>query len=377
VSRVLRILTPGLHQLLGGEWLAGGTALTLWVGLLGLSLVRIQRFGTLATGGVEGWVAILTLVLVLGGVLGWSLHYGSPGRSGPDGKARVSAGGPLWVSFRRNRMAVAGLWLVSAFYLAALLAPLLAPFDPAFQPAFVGVGEGARLAPPSTLHLMGTDQFSRDIFSRILFGARISLSIGFLAVGISVTIGTVLGAVAGYLGGWVDGVVMRFVDMVMAFPRLVLLIVLVGVFPSSIFLIIVALALTQWPFTTRVVRGEVLSLKEREFAEAAKALGFSRTRIVFRHLLPNAMAPVIVAATLGIGNTIILEAGLSFLGQGVPHPTPSWGAMVADGRDHLMDAWWIATFPGLAIVVVFLALTLVGDGLRDALDPRQGKGAGV
>lgn len=226
------------------------------------------------------------------------------------------------------------------------------------------------MAPPSLAHVMGTDQLSRDILSRIIYGSRISLTIGLCAVAISVTVGTLLGAVAGYLGGWVDVVVTRSVDLVMAFPRLVLLIALAAFFDSSLLLIVMALAVTQWPVTTRVVRGEILTLREREFAEAARALGFSRPRIIFRHLLPNALAPVIVTATLGIGNTIVLEAGLSFLGLGISPPTPSWGVMVATGRSYLSDAWWIATFPGLAIVLVVLAFNLVGDGLRDALDPR-------
>jgi ABC-type dipeptide/oligopeptide/nickel transport system permease subunit len=326
------------------------------------------------SGGLDAWIALLTLISVLGGVWAWSVRRGWGGGEVAD--QRGSGGGwwRLWESFRENRLAVVGLWVVVAFYLAALLTPLLAPFDPAYQPAYQGGQMELIMAPPSTAHIMGTDQFSRDIFSRILYGARISLSIGFLAVGISVTVGALLGAVAGYLGGWVDMVVMRFVDMIMAFPRLVLLIGLVAFFPRSIFLIIMALALTQWPFTTRIVRGEVLGLREREFAEAARALGFSRTRIIFRHLLPNALAPIIVVATLGIGNTIILEAGLSFLGLGVAAPTSSWGIMVATGRANLLDAWWVATFPGLAIVLVVLAFNLVGDGLRDAFDPRQVKG---
>ncbi len=375
MSRVWRYLLPGLECLSKGRWLAGGSALGLWVGLLALAVIRAPRVGRLV-GTLDGVLALLTLAGVLVGVWSWSLRQA---RLDERVEAEDLAGGrgsPLWNRFRRNRLAVAGLWLVAAFYLAALLAPLLASFDPAYQPAYVGGGEGVLLAPPSSLHIMGTDQYSRDVFSRILYGARISLSIGFLAVAISVTIGTVLGAVSGYLGGWVDGAIMRFVDMVMAFPRLVLLMALVAVFPRSIFLIIVALALTQWPFTTRVVRGEILGLREREFAEAARALGFSRRRIIFRHLLPNALAPVIVAGTLGIGNTIVLEAGLSFLGLGVSPPTPSWGIMVASGRDYLLDAWWIATFPGLAIVLVVLGFNLIGDGLRDALDPRQAPEAG-
>lgn len=284
--------------------------------------------------------------------------------------------GDLWKSFRRNRPAVVGLALVVAFYLAALLAPLLAPFDPAYQPAFQGGEAALRLQPPSGGHLLGTDHLSRDILTRILYGARISLSIGFLAVAVSISLGSLLGAVAGYLGGWVDTLIMRFVDMVLAFPRVVLLIVLVALFEPSVFLIVTALALTQWPSTTRLVRGEILSLREREFAEAARALGFSSSRIIFRHLLPNALAPIIVAATLGIGNTIVLEAGLSFLGLGIQPPTPSWGTMVADGRNYLLNAWWIATFPGLAIVLVVLGFNLVGDGIRDAMDPRLRGGRG-
>jgi ABC-type dipeptide/oligopeptide/nickel transport system permease subunit len=349
--------------------LEGGGGLLLWGLLLALAVARHDRLLALPSRGLDHWLAALTLVGVLVGLWVWSFQEGSR----EEGERR----GRFWRRFRRNRLAVAGVGLIVLFYLAALLAPLLTPFDPTYQPAFQAGEMELRLAEPSGAHLMGTDQFSRDILSRILYGARISLSIGFLAVGISVTLGTILGAVAGYLGGIVDDLVMRLVDMFMAFPRVVLVIAVVAVFQPSIFLIIAVLALTQWPFTARIVRGEILSLREREFTEAARALGFSRSRIIFRHLLPNAMAPVIVVATLGIGHTIVLEAGLSFLGFGVQPPTPSWGSMVADGRDYLLDAWWIATFPGLAIVTVVLAFNLVGDGLRDALDPRQrGQGGG-
>jgi peptide/nickel transport system permease protein len=374
MAKGIAFLFPGLHQVRSGRWLGGGTALTLWVGLLVLSVARFDRVLGSASDGLDGWIALLTLLLVLGGVWSWSVRDVMRGGAGVRGSQ--GAWGRLWRTFRRNRLAVFGLWVVGAFYLAALLTPFLAPFNPTFQPAYQAGETGLIMAPPSLVHILGTDQLSRDIFSRLLYGSRISLSIGLLAVGISVTLGALLGAVAGYMGGWVDGLMMRLVDIVMAFPRLVLLIALVAFFDSSIFLIIMALALTQWPFTTRVVRGEVLGLREREFAEAAKALGFSRFRIIFRHLLPNAMAPVIVAATLGIGNTIILEAGLSFLGLGVRPPTPSWGIMVATGRSYLSGAWWIATFPGLVIALVVLAFNLVGDGLRDALDPRQAREVG-
>jgi peptide/nickel transport system permease protein len=269
-------------------------------------------------------------------------------------------------AFARNRLAVLGAMAILALYLVALLTPFLAPYDPAAQGSLVL----ERLTAPSAAHPLGTDHFARDVLSRLLHGARVSLSIGFIAVGISVTIGTLLGAVSGYFGGVLDTVVMRLVDMVISFPQLVLLITIIAVFEPSIFLIIAVLGLTQWTGTTRLVRGEVLTLREREYVQAARALGFSRARIILRHLVPNTLAPVIVAATLGIGNTIVLEAGLSFLGLGVQPPTASWGTMVADGRNNMLGAWWVSTFPGLAIVLTVLSFNLVGDGLRDALDPR-------
>lgn len=363
------LLLPGVPQLLQGRILGGAGALLLWVAFLWVLVGRFSRVMGALAGGLDQVVALLTLVAGLAGVWVWSfldLRREKPHR-GPPPPGSPAA---LWERFRRNRLAVMGLALVAAFYLAALLAPFLASFDPSYQPAFQGGELALRLTPPSSHHLLGTDHLSRDILTRILYGARISLTIGFLAVAISITLGSLLGALAGYLGGWVDTLIMRFVDMVLAFPRVVLLIVLVALFEPSIYLIVGALALTQWPSTTRIVRGEILSLREREFAEAARALGFSTPRIIFRHLLPNALAPIIVAATLGIGNTIVLEAGISFLGLGVQPPTPSWGNMVSDGRDYLLNAWWIATFPGLAIVLVVLGFNLVGDGVRDAMDPR-------
>jgi len=267
---------------------------------------------------------------------------------------------------RRNQLALAGLGLLLVLGLTALLAPWIAPYDPTAQGDLVGMGYQA----PSAKHWLGTDQFGRDVFSRLIYGARVSLMIAFTAVTISITLGTLLGAVAGYFGGVVDTIITRTIDLILAFPRLVLLILIVALTQPSIPLIILVLGLTHWPGTARIVRGEVLSLREREFITAATALGYGDGRIIFRHLIPNVVAPVIVAATLGIGDTIVAEAGLSFLGLGVQPPDPSWGNMVADGRQNLVGAWWIAAFPGLAIVFTVMAFNLLGDGLRDALDPR-------
>jgi peptide/nickel transport system permease protein len=282
-------------------------------------------------------------------------------------RARRERGRETWRRFRRHRQAILGLALIVLLTGTALLAPAIAPYDPDAQVDIVAT----RYQAPSASHPMGTDRFGRDIFSRVLYGARISLSIGFLAVLIAITLGTAIGAIAGFFGGRLDSVLMRGVDLLLSFPRLVLLVVLVALFEPSIALVTLVLGLTGWMGVSRIVRGQVLTVRELEFVTAARVLGFGRARILARHILPNVLTPVIVAATLGIGNTILAEAALSFLGLGVQPPTASWGNMVASGRDAMLDAWWITTFPGLAIVFTVMAFNLVGDGLRDALDPRR------
>ncbi len=361
----LSAMLPGLPQLLVGRWGVGGLGLIVWTGFLGVLLTRWARFAAGWGGPLDHQIASLTVVAGLLGAWGWSMFDVS--RQADVKRSGVGQWSLAVQAFKKNRIAVIGVIVIVCVYLIALVTPLIAPHDPAAQASLVT----ARLIAPGGEFPLGTDHLARDVLSRIMYGARISLSIGFVAVGISVTIGTVLGAVSGYLGGWVDTVVMRIVDMVISFPRLVLLIVIAALFDSnSIFMIMAVLGFTQWPGTTRIVRGEVLSLREREFIEAARALGFSRRRIILRHVIPNVLAPVIVTATLGVGNVIVLEAGLSFLGLGLQPPTPSWGSMVSNGRSFLLEAWWIATFPGLAIVLTVVAFNLVGDGLRDALDPR-------
>ncbi|HET9438786.1 MAG TPA: oligopeptide ABC transporter permease [Longimicrobiales bacterium] len=365
-ARIASAVLPGLGHLLSGVWTRGVVLLFTWGALLGLLFfARSRVFNVRATGTLDDVVAVGTLVLLLLFVWGYAFYdlIIAPQR-------RVDKGDSQWRiasrHFKKSKVALAGLFILLLLYLIALLAPLIAPYDPIAQRDIVATS----YLKPSAQHWLGTDRFGRDILSRILYGARISLSIGFIATLISVTLGTVLGALAGFFGGKIDALLMRFTDMVLAFPRLVLLIMIVALFSPSVAVIITVLGLTQWPNTTRIVRGDVLSLREREFIQAAHALGMGKARIIFRHLIPNVLAPVIVTATLGIGNTIVLEAGLSFLGLGVQPPIPSWGNMVADGRDNLLGAWWVATFPGLTIVLTVLAFNLVGDGLRDALDPR-------
>ncbi len=341
-------------------------SLLVWVGFLSVLATRWNRFQEAWSGPADHRLA--AVILVAGLLSAWSWSMRDTKRPALAREGGISQWDLAVEAFKRNRIAVIGLFALVCFYLIALITPLISPQDPTVQNSLTT----QRMLAPGGGFPLGTDRLARDVFSRILYGARISLSIGFVAVGISLTIGTLLGAVSGLLGGGVvDGLIMRFVDMVISFPQLVLLIAIIAVFEqSSIFTIVAVLGLTQWPGTTRLVRAEVLSLREREFVQAARALGLTRMRIILRHVIPNTMAPVIVAATLGIGNVIVLEAGLSFLGIGVQAPTPSWGSMVAEGQDYLLNAWWISTFPGLAIVLTVVAFNLVGDGLRDALDPR-------
>jgi len=268
----------------------------------------------------------------------------------------------LWL----ERQARWGLVLVAALCGLAVLAPWIAPYDPAAQ---LDLAQGQYLA-PSTLHPFGTDFYSRDLLSRVLYGARISLSIAFLSVLVSITVGTAVGMTAGLAGGAVDRLLMRGVDAALAVPRVFLLLVVVALWEGvSVTGLIVVLGLTSWFGTSRIVRAEVLSLRQRTYITAARALGIGPRRLALRHLLPNLAAPVIVAATLGIGQIILIEASLSYLGVGVPPPTPSWGSIIQEGQQALAVAPWVATFPGLAIVATVIGFSLLGDGLRDTLDP--------
>ncbi len=270
-----------------------------------------------------------------------------------------------WRRFKRYRPGLVGLAFIGILVVFALVPGLFAPYDPIAQDTAM------RGAPPSWAHPLGFDHVGRDILSRIIWGSRIAMLVGLGATAIAVTIGVMIGATAGFFGGWVDSILSRFVDTLMAFPTLVLLIVLAAIIGPSLVTVIVVIGTTTWASYARVVRADVLSLREREFVLAARASGAGQARVILRHILPNAMGPVIVLATLGIGGIIILESALSFLGLGVQPPTPSWGAMISDGRAFIRHYPQIAIAPGVAITLTVLAFNLFGDGLRDALDPRQ------
>ena len=270
----------------------------------------------------------------------------------------------VWQLFRRNRLAIAGMGIVLLIFLMAAMCPLIARYDPG------DVKVDAKLIGPCVEHPLGTDHLGRDVLSRMLYGARISLSVGFVAIGISIAIGIFVGAIAGYYGRWLDAALMRFVDVMMCFPAFFLILTVIALLGPNIINVMIVIGITSWMGTARLVRAEFLSLKEREFVLATRSLGFTDRRIIFAHILPNALAPVIVSATLGVAGAILLEAGLSFLGFGVQPPSPSWGNILTEGRTYIFDAWWLTLFPGLAILITVLAFNLVGEGLRDALDPR-------
>src|SRR4030042_879183 len=270
----------------------------------------------------------------------------------------------FWRYFKKNRLAVGGLVIIVITFLMAGFASFLAPYDPGKTEVSM------KLKPPSFQHYLGTDQLGRDALSRMLFGSRISLTVGFVAVAISILIGILVGAVAGYYGGWIDTFLMRFVDIMFCFPTFFLILTVVAILGPRFYNVMIVIGITSWMGTSRFVRAEFLSLRERDFAQAAKALGVKDSRIIFRHILPNALAPVFVTATLKVASAILLEAGLSFLGFGVQPPAPSWGNILTAGRTYIFDAWWLTVFPGLAILMTVLAFNLLGEGLRDALDPR-------
>jgi len=264
----------------------------------------------------------------------------------------------------KNPLALAGLIIIGIISVMAIFAPWIAPFDPD------AINVKNILLSPSSTHFMGTDGLGRDVYSRMLFGARISLLVGIVAVGIATIIGIVLGAIAGFYRGWVDTVIMRLVDIMLSIPTFFLILAVIAFLTPSIWNIMIVIGLTSWMGVTRLVRAEFLSLRNREFVLASQTLGAKDSRLIFKQLLPNSLTPIIVSSVLGIASAVLVESGLSFLGLGVQAPQASWGNILTDGKEYIEFAWWLSLFPGLAILITVMGYNLLGEGLRDALDPR-------
>lgn len=271
----------------------------------------------------------------------------------------------IFIKALSNPLAFSGFVIIIGILLLAFLAPLISPYDPN------AIDVKAILLPPSSQHLMGTDGLGRDVFSRMLFGARISLLVGMVAVGIATAIGIVLGAISGYYRGWVDIIIMRTVDVMLSIPTFFLILAVIAFLTPSIWNIMIVIGLTSWMGVTRLVRAEFLSLRGREFVLASQTLGAKDKRLIFTHLLPNSLTPIIVSSVLGVASAVLIESGLSFLGLGVQAPQASWGNILTDGKEYIQFAWWLSLFPGLAILITVLGYNLLGEGLRDALDPRS------
>ena len=270
----------------------------------------------------------------------------------------------FWKRFRKNSLALTGGFIVILLFIVALFASFISPYDPG------QINIHLVLQEPTAGHVFGTDALGRDVFSRMVWGSRISLLVGFVAMGIATLIGIFLGALAGYYGHWIDNLIMRFVDIMLCFPTFFLILAVIALLEPNIWNIMIIIGVTGWMGVARLVRAEFLSLKERDFTVAEKALGARDFRIIFRHILPNAMAPILVSATLGVAGAILTESALSFLGIGVQPPTPSWGNILTAGKDNIEIAWWLSLYPGLAILITVLGYNLLGEGIRDAIDPR-------
>ncbi len=374
----LGLLLPGLGHLFTGSplvgfWLLSQAFLLMTSAVAGFPRIHSVLFSEYGNLSAHGAIS-----LGYWGALALLLWWAAARRIAPRKltEDEFNSNRAIFLrQFGRNRSGLIGIAGVTFLASLTILTPLIAPFDPNTLDLTNGAVRPGWHEVQGQLHwfVMGTDQNGRDSFSRVLYGGRISLVIGLIAVSIAATIGVSIGAIAGFYGGWLDRILMWFVDLLLSLPSLVLLLAIVGIVrasgPEKIFLIVVILGFTGWMGVSRIVRSQVLSLKEQDFIQAARALGLSNGRIVFRHLIPNALAPVIVYCSLAIGGIILAEAGLSFLGLGVSPPTATWGTLVADGKERL-DAPWIVIFPGLFIISAVMSFNLLGDGLRDALDPK-------
>ncbi len=270
----------------------------------------------------------------------------------------------FWRRFKKNKLAILGGCLVLGLFAVAIFAPAIAPCNPDF------IDVNQILQAPSSNHFLGTDDLGRDVLSRLIYGTRISLSVGFVAVIVATLIGIILGSLSGYYGGMIDSLIMRLVDIMLSVPTFFLLLTVIALVGPGIFIVMLVIGLTGWMSVARLVRAEFMTLKTREFVFAARSIGASDIRIIFKHILPNAMSPVYVSFILGVASAILMESGLSFLGFGVQPPTPSWGNILTAGRENMEVAWWLILFPGLAILITCLSYYIFGEGIRQALDPK-------
>jgi len=273
--------------------------------------------------------------------------------------------GPWLQAFKKNRLSIIGAVIVLAFIVLGIIGPYIAPYNP------LKANYGELMRPPSLDHLMGTDRLGRDVLSRVMHGARSALYIGFGVVSLEALIGIILGTIAGYFGGIIDTLIMRVVDMMLSIPALVLALIIAGTSGGGLFTIIITMVIVSWAYFARLMRGQAILISQMDYVEAARAIGASHSRILLRHVLPNSISVGIVLATLQIPWTLMFSAGLSFLGIGVKPPTPEWGQIIVSGRELLHSAWWITTFPGLVLMLIVLGFNFLGDGLRDAYDPKQ------
>lgn len=366
IRKFYLILFPGLHPLLRGDIYKGILYIISFfvpISVILLNLFRLEEmFKRSFSETLAGLLFLSAIILLVWFIsfreVSWSINV--------QGKKSRNFLDRMVTLFGRNRKAFLGIIFVCVIFSIAILAPFLAPYDPNLQLDVIN----KRLLPPSPRFPLGTDELSRDLLSRIIYGSRISISIGLLSAAIAIFLGTLVGLISGYMAGKTDVVLMRLVDILLGFPRFFLILLVIAFFKPSIFIIVIVLSLVSWMEVSRLVRAQVLSLKEQEFVTAAKSMGIGAGRIIFAHILPNTVAPVIIAGALRVGSTILLEASLSFLGLGVQPPTASWGNIVNSGSLHLTDAWWISTFSGIAIIFTVVSFNLVGDGLRDIMDPR-------
>ena len=271
----------------------------------------------------------------------------------------------ILIKLLKNKFALTGLIVITLLIVVALFAPVISPYTPSEQNVF------ERLQSPSLNHIFGTDDLGRDVFTRMVFGARISLAVGFISVFIILVIGTFLGIISGYYGGKTDYIIMRFTDIVLCFPTFFLIILVIAFIEPNIYNVMIVIGVTSWPGLARLVRAEVLSLKEREFILVSKMMAISNVKIFFVHILPNIISPLMVYSSLAIGGAILTESALSFLGLGVQPPMPSWGQILTSGKDYIYMAWWLSLFPGIAILITVLAFNLVGEAIRDIFDPKE------